>query len=45
VAELKCLTLFDGHKYLTGGEVAGMLEVAKSRATVILDGLEKKGFV
>jgi len=40
-AELKCLMLFEGHKYLTGIEVAGMLEVAKSRAAVI----EKKGLV
>ncbi len=44
-AELKCISLFDGHKYLTGVEIAGMLEVAKSRATVILDSLEKKGLV
>lgn len=42
---LKCLMLFDGHKYLTGMEVAGKLEVAKSRATVIIDSLAKKGLV
>ena len=33
-AELRCLMLFEGHKYLTGIEIPGMLEVAKSRATV-----------
>ena len=44
-AELKCLTLFEGHKYLTGMEIAGLLEVAKSRATVIISGLEDKGLV
>lgn len=44
-AELKCLMLFEGHKYLTGIEVAGMLEVAKSRAAVIIENLEKKGLV
>lgn len=44
-AELRCLMLFDGHKYLTGQEIASQLEVAKSRATVILEGLEKKGFI
>ena len=44
-AELKCLMLFEGHKYLTGIQIAGLLEVAKSRATVIIENLEKKGFV
>jgi DNA-binding MarR family transcriptional regulator len=44
-AELRCLTLFDGHKYLTGIEIAGLLEVAKSRATVIIESLEKKGLI
>ena len=44
-AELRCLMLFEGHKYLTGIEIAGMLEVAKSRATVIIENLERKGFV
>ena len=45
VSELKCLMLFEGHKYLTGVEIAGKLEVAKSRATVILDSLAKRGFI
>ncbi len=44
-AELRCLSLFDGHKYLTGIEIAGLLEVAKSRATVIIESLAKKGLV
>jgi DNA-binding MarR family transcriptional regulator len=44
-AELRCLMLFEGHKYLTGVEIAGLLEVAKSRATVIIDNLETRGLV
>lgn len=44
-AELKCLMLFEGHKYLTGMEIAGLLEVAKSRSTVVISGLEDKGLV
>ena len=41
-AELRCLMLFEGHKYLTGIQIAGLLEVAKSRATVIIENLEKR---
>ena len=44
-SELKCIMLFEGHRYLTGVEIAAMLEVAKSRATVILDSLAKRGFI
>jgi len=44
-AELRCLMLFEGHKYLTGIQIAGLLEVAKSRATVIIENLENKGLV
>ena len=44
-AELRCLMLFEGHKYLTGIQIAGLLEVAKSRATVIIENLERKGLV
>lgn len=44
-AELRCLMLFEGHKYLTGIQIAGLLEVAKSRATVIIENLDKKGMV
>jgi DNA-binding MarR family transcriptional regulator len=44
-AELRCLMLFEGHKYLTGIQIAGLLEVAKSRATVIIENLAQKGMV
>ena len=44
-AELRCLMLFEGHKYLTGIQIAGLLDVAKSRATVIIENLVKKGLV
>jgi len=44
-AELRCLIIGEGHKYLTGIQIAGLLEVAKSRATVIIENLEKKGMV
>ena len=44
-SELKCIMLFEGHRYLTGVEIASKLEVAKSRATVILDSLAKRGFI
>ena len=37
--------LFEGHKYLTGIQIAGLLDVAKSRATVIIENLVKKGLV
>jgi len=44
-AEIKCLLAFNGHRYFAGREVAALLEVAKSRATVILDSLERKHLV
>ncbi len=44
-AELKCLLLFEENKYLTGVEIAGRLEIAKSRVSVILDSLQKKGLI
>ncbi|MEW6219431.1 MAG: MarR family transcriptional regulator [Thermodesulfobacteriota bacterium] len=44
-AEVRCLLLFERHRYITGLEVADLLEVAKSRATVIIDGLEVKDLV
>ncbi len=44
-SELKCLMLFDGHRYLAGVEIAAKMEVAKSRATVIIDSLARKGLV
>ena len=37
--------LFEGHRYLSCGEIAGKLQVAKSRACVVLVSLEKKGYV
>jgi DNA-binding MarR family transcriptional regulator len=44
-AELKCLMLFNGQRYLTVKDLAGKLDVAKSRITKIVDGLVKKGLV
>lgn len=44
-SEVKCLMLFERHRYLTALEIADLLEVAKSRATVIVDGLEKKSLI
>ena len=44
-AELKCLMLFDGERYLTVKGIAQKLEVAKSRVTKIIDGLVEKGLV
>ena len=44
-AELKCLVLFKGERYLTVKGIAERLEVAKSRVTKIVNGLNKKGLV
>jgi len=44
-AELKCMLMFIDHKYLTAVELAIKLEIAKSRASVILEGLEKKKLI
>ena len=44
-AELKCLILFQGEKYLTVKGLAGKMEVAKSRITKIINGLANKGLV
>ena len=44
-AELKCLLLFDGQRYLTVKDIAQKLEVAKSRVTKILSGLKEKKLV
>lgn len=44
-AELKCLTLFKGEKYLTIKGMAQKLDVAKSRVTLLIDSLVKKGLV
>ena len=44
-AEVKCLMLFNGERYLTVKGIAQKLEVAKSRVTKITNGLIKKGLV
>jgi DNA-binding MarR family transcriptional regulator len=44
-AELKCLLLFGGERYLTVKGIAQKLDVAKSRVTKIINGLMKKGLV
>ena len=44
-AELKCLLLFDGQRYLTVTDIAQKLEVAKSRVTKIINGLKEKQLV
>jgi DNA-binding MarR family transcriptional regulator len=44
-AELKCLTLFQGEKYLTVKGISAKLNVTKSRVTKLIDGLSKKGLV
>jgi DNA-binding MarR family transcriptional regulator len=44
-AELKCLLLFGGERYLTVKGIAQKLDVAKSRVTKIVNGLMKKGLV
>ncbi|NIQ37692.1 MAG: MarR family transcriptional regulator [Proteobacteria bacterium] len=44
-AELKCLMLFGGERYLTVKGIAQKLEVAKSRVTKIVNGLVEKGLV
>jgi len=44
-AELKCLMLFNGQRYLTVKDLAGKMDVAKSRITKIVDGLVQKGLV
>lgn len=44
-AELRCLMLFLGERYLTVKSIAQKLDVAKSRVTKIIDGLIKKKLV
>jgi len=44
-AELKCLILFRGERYLTAKGISGKLDVAKSRVTKLLNGLYEKGLV
>jgi DNA-binding MarR family transcriptional regulator len=44
-AEFRCLLLFDQERYCTGKGAAAKLGVSKSRATIILDGLLRKGLL
>lgn len=44
-AELRCLMLFNGERYLTVKGTAHRLDVAKSRVTKIVNGLIGKGLV
>jgi len=44
-AELRCLLLFDGERYLTVKGLAQKLDVAKSRVTAIVNGLIRKELV
>ena len=44
-AELKCLLLFKGERYLTVKQIALYLDVAKSRITKLINSLEFKGLV
>jgi DNA-binding MarR family transcriptional regulator len=44
-AELRCLMLFEGERYLTVKGIARKLEVAKSRVTKLINGLVEKGLV
>ncbi|MDH7499822.1 MAG: MarR family winged helix-turn-helix transcriptional regulator [candidate division NC10 bacterium] len=44
-AEIRCLVLFQGERYLTVKGIAQKLEVAKSRVTKIVDGLIERGLV
>jgi DNA-binding MarR family transcriptional regulator len=41
-AEVRCLMLFNGEKYLTPKGIAQKLDVSKSRATAIINGLMAK---
>ena len=44
-AELRCLLLFGGERYLTAKGIAGRLNIAKSRVTKLVDGLVAKGLL
>ena len=44
-AEIKCLLLFGGERYLTVKAISQRLDVAKSRVTKLVNGLLRKGFV
>jgi DNA-binding MarR family transcriptional regulator len=44
-AELRCLMLFEGERYLTAKGIAGKMCVVKSRVTKVIDGLIKKELI
>ena len=44
-AELRCLMLFEGERYLTAKGIAGRLSVVKSRVTKVIEGLVKRDLV
>ena len=44
-AELRCLMLFGGERYITAKSIAQKLDVAKSRVTKITTGLIRKGLI
>ena len=44
-AEIRCLLLFIGERYLTVKGIAQKLDVAKSRVTKITAGLQQKGLI
>ena len=44
-AELRCLMLFEGERYLTPKSIALRMNVAKSRVTRIVGGLRKRGLL
>lgn len=44
-AELRCLLLFGGERYLTAKGIAHKMNVVKSRVSIIIDGLLKKKLI
>jgi DNA-binding MarR family transcriptional regulator len=44
-AEIRCLLLFKGERYLTVKGLSQKLDVAKSRVTKVISGLQNKGYV
>jgi DNA-binding MarR family transcriptional regulator len=44
-AELRCLLLFAGERYLTAKGIAQKMNVVKSRVSKIIDGLKKKKLI
>lgn len=44
-AELRCLLLFKGERYLTAKQIAREMEVGKSRVTKVVDGLIERGLL